>query len=420
MSEGRISAPARDALTPRQREVMELIAAGKTNFEIAQHLGVSLEGAKYHVSEILAKLGVDSREEAVATWQSGERRWRWPRMRILVPAAAGIAALAFTAVLLLALLQDDDPTPTGEPEAWLAWVPESTGESSPLHVVRGSDPSAEVRRFDDLYYRVPAWSGDGEHLAAWGFDPEFESSAQLVVFSRDGWDRKQVEFDGSAGRLSWSPDGQTLLHLGPDEITVYATDLRVTETIAYRSSSGIPFGKAAAWSPDSERFVLASHGTLSVVARDGETTTVDIPDEPSSLREGYVLGPTPANLYWESDSAFVVVTPPLEDGGASSLGEYMRWIFEQDGDVWKRTEIRPDPGYPDSAVPSDPTANGFYQGRTTDGGSAVFSTMRLFDPDEIESEIWVDGEVHHAFVLPVRGGGPSGRGDWYDVVVARD
>ncbi|MEX1102877.1 MAG: helix-turn-helix transcriptional regulator, partial [Dehalococcoidia bacterium] len=73
--------PPRDALTPRQREVMRLIAAGKTNFEIAQHLGVSLEGAKYHVSEILARLGVDSREEAVAAWHSGERRWRWARMR---------------------------------------------------------------------------------------------------------------------------------------------------------------------------------------------------------------------------------------------------------------------------------------------------------------------------------------------------
>jgi DNA-binding CsgD family transcriptional regulator len=417
MSEGRISAPARDHLTPRQREVMELIAAGKTNFEIAQHLGVSLEGAKYHVSEILAKLGVDSREEAVAAWQSGERRWRLPRMRVLVPAAAAIAALAVTAVLLLALLQDDDPTPTGDPEAWLAWVPESIGESSPLHVVRGSDPSAEVRRFDDLYYRLPAWSGDGEHLAAWGFDPELDSSAQLVVFSRDGWDRKQVEFEGNPGRLYWSPDGDVLLHVGPGIVTFYSPDLSVLREVQYPPSSNVPTDRVAAWSPDSEWFVLARYQAFSVVTRDGETSAVELPDEMSSTR--YLLGPSPENLYWESETSFVLVMPPAGQDSAS-LEEHVRWVFERNGDAWKRTEVRPGPGYPESTVPSNGRASGFYQGRSLDGGSSVFSTQRLSAPDDVESEIWVDGEVRQSFVLPVIGGGPSGRGRWYDVVVARD
>jgi DNA-binding CsgD family transcriptional regulator len=417
MSEGRISTPARDELTPRQREVMDLIAAGKTNFEIAQHLGVSLEGAKYHVSEILAKLGVDSREAAVAAWQSGERRWRWPRMRILAPAAAGIAALGITAILLLALLQNDDPSPTGEPEAWLAWVPESTGEESPLHVVRGSDPTRDFKRFDDLYYRVPAWSGDGEHLAAWGFDPEFESSAQLVVFSRDGWDREEVEFDGVPGRLSWSPDGEILLHLGVEVVTFYSPDLRVLREVEYPPSSYEPTDRVAAWSPDSERFVLARYQALSVVTRDGETSAVELPDEMASMR--YLLGPSPETLYWESEDSFVLIMPPPGEH-SFSVDEHFRWNFERDGDIWKRTGIRSGPGYPESTVPSDATPGGFYQGRSLDGGSSVFSTQRLSSPDDFESEIWVDGEVHQSFVLPVFGGGPSGRGRWYDVVVARD
>jgi len=56
--------------TPRQREVLDLIARGLTNAEIAERLDVTLAGAKWHVSEVLSKLGVDSREEAAAYWKA--------------------------------------------------------------------------------------------------------------------------------------------------------------------------------------------------------------------------------------------------------------------------------------------------------------------------------------------------------------
>ncbi len=55
--------------TPRQREVLALLAADKTNGEIADELAVSLAGAKWHVSEIMSKLGADSREEAAEYWR---------------------------------------------------------------------------------------------------------------------------------------------------------------------------------------------------------------------------------------------------------------------------------------------------------------------------------------------------------------
>ena len=60
----------KDELTPRQHEVLGLIAAGKTNPEIAERLGITLDGAKFHVREILGKLEVDSREEAAAWWRA--------------------------------------------------------------------------------------------------------------------------------------------------------------------------------------------------------------------------------------------------------------------------------------------------------------------------------------------------------------
>jgi DNA-binding CsgD family transcriptional regulator len=58
-------------LTPRQWEVLALIREGLTDREIALRLGISLDGVKFHVSEILGKLGVTSRNEA-ARW-AGER-----------------------------------------------------------------------------------------------------------------------------------------------------------------------------------------------------------------------------------------------------------------------------------------------------------------------------------------------------------
>ncbi len=55
-----------DALTARQKEVLNLIATGLLNKEIADRLYISERTVKFHVSEILAKLGAGNRTEAVA------------------------------------------------------------------------------------------------------------------------------------------------------------------------------------------------------------------------------------------------------------------------------------------------------------------------------------------------------------------
>ena len=59
--------PARLGLTAREFEVLRLVAAGRSNREIASELFISVKTASVHVSNILGKLGATSRGEAAAT-----------------------------------------------------------------------------------------------------------------------------------------------------------------------------------------------------------------------------------------------------------------------------------------------------------------------------------------------------------------
>ncbi|WP_010632040.1 LuxR C-terminal-related transcriptional regulator [Sporolactobacillus vineae] len=64
MKKGHAAAP-HEELTRREMEVLLLVARGKTNQEIADELFISLKTVKVHVSNILSKLGVQDRTQAV-------------------------------------------------------------------------------------------------------------------------------------------------------------------------------------------------------------------------------------------------------------------------------------------------------------------------------------------------------------------
>lgn len=91
--------PHPDVLTPREWEVLALLRRGLTNQQIADRLGISRDGAKYHVAEIMSKLRVGSRAEAAA-WRPERRSIR---ARIIAALGGARLATAFAATALAAV-----------------------------------------------------------------------------------------------------------------------------------------------------------------------------------------------------------------------------------------------------------------------------------------------------------------------------
>lgn len=65
-----LDAPGRETLTPRELQVLELIAQGHSNRAISETLFISVKTTSVHVSNILAKLDASSRTQAAALWHS--------------------------------------------------------------------------------------------------------------------------------------------------------------------------------------------------------------------------------------------------------------------------------------------------------------------------------------------------------------
>jgi DNA-binding CsgD family transcriptional regulator len=115
-------------LTKRQQQVLDLLVRGYSNPQIADALGISLDGAKWHVSEVMAKLGAESRQGAAERWRRHQRFGARVRrgLRALVPAAlwakvavAGavlvIGAGAFSVVISLGPSRGSTPRTAGAP-----------------------------------------------------------------------------------------------------------------------------------------------------------------------------------------------------------------------------------------------------------------------------------------------------------------
>jgi hypothetical protein len=150
--------------------VLSLVREGLSNPQIGERLGISADAAKYHVSEILSKLGVATREEAAAwqpepaevevlrpAWARALGRW-WPAL-----AWAGAAAVLIGVGLLLlgVLLTNGDDggsvTETGTGTATAT----STATQRPASVPISIGDSIDVPENMELIIETGCWSCDG-------------------------------------------------------------------------------------------------------------------------------------------------------------------------------------------------------------------------------------------------------------------
>jgi len=134
--------------------VLALLREGLSDQAIAGRMGISLDGAKYHVREILSKLGVSSRHEAAA-WERQEPvpARRWLGLPLLAPfaGALGIPVLAEVAEPL------DGPFLSAVAEAARgAGVSSSARTVSPYRSRSNVRPSARLPANSTAIQRIPA------------------------------------------------------------------------------------------------------------------------------------------------------------------------------------------------------------------------------------------------------------------------
>lgn len=146
-------------LTARELEVLHLIRVGLTNDEIAERLTITSDGVKYHVSQILSKLGVSSRHEAVAAVFRERRQSWWERalastaLRIATGGVA-VVVIAFVVLLVFGVLRSGS-----------ADRPDISGLT--VESVLGSVQQAATKPGQVLHTRVDVGIGEGggDHYA---------------------------------------------------------------------------------------------------------------------------------------------------------------------------------------------------------------------------------------------------------------
>jgi DNA-binding CsgD family transcriptional regulator len=137
-------------LSPRQREILDLVAEGRTSKEIAVILGISESTVNWHLANAFERLGASSRAEAVAIAMRSNgndhvneprgparfpaARFGWPRLVAIALAIAVAGALLGGAAV--ATFRLGVPAPTDVPSASPASSPGSP-TSSPASGTRG-------------------------------------------------------------------------------------------------------------------------------------------------------------------------------------------------------------------------------------------------------------------------------------------
>ncbi|HSP55164.1 MAG TPA: LuxR C-terminal-related transcriptional regulator [Dehalococcoidia bacterium] len=201
-----------DDLTAREREVLDLVRLGLTNDEIAGRLGITEAGIKYHVSQILSKLGVTTREEAVAVALAPRRHW-WAALPLAAKAVGVVlmvAALAGLALLAWGVLRTSGDIAGSDGE--IVFVSDRSGDHEIWVVDADGENLRQVSELPPMNFD-PALSPDGRTIV-FVHSPGGDESAELYLMKSDGSDARQLTHTPSSWEKSPSflPDGQTIVY----------------------------------------------------------------------------------------------------------------------------------------------------------------------------------------------------------------
>ena len=288
-------------LTPREREVLDLLRSGLTNQEIAVRLSISPDGAKYHVSEIIGKLGVRSRYEASA-WPKRPPWWMgavaplgmlWRRLGWLpqiAAASAGIAVTAGLGFLIWGLLRTNSDGPSTLPDNTVAAIDRVsfargetvTGSGAGFYFIDPATGETEgwvMTRLNTQSFPVIGMSADGRYVlypcqnhapdnSTVSCDPN-ATTADPIWFYFDTQSGERTRLPDDMEYRSLSPDGKTVLALQGDMFLLTdIPDIGNTRLLPPTGEAYVEY-----WSPQSDALVISSQqGTVLVETASGETT----------------------------------------------------------------------------------------------------------------------------------------------------
>jgi DNA-binding CsgD family transcriptional regulator/WD40 repeat protein len=324
--------------TPRQRQVLDLLAARHTNGEIAAALGISLDGAKWHVSEVMTKLGTNSRDEAAEYWRAYNRLpLRFSRLvrgmvaglalrKLAIGAGvAGLVAVAALGALSLANLGGDDsePAPTDDtpsptvgtstPQATTTatQIAPPSGTPEPLVPIDvpngGTVPTDNGLLYVDLdtgemtfwpmpgtSYYAPSVSRDGRWVVWTAGDGVHDSGVHLL--DTETANDRLVEAGTSAildARVS--PDGRFVIARGDSRLFLIES-----ESMATVADAPLPGASPNGWAE------FARDGSVAVAFGPSPATpsVVVLHPDGSSFAADAATWP----LRWSPDSEYLAVT----------------------------------------------------------------------------------------------------------------
>jgi DNA-binding CsgD family transcriptional regulator len=344
--------PHPDILTPREWQVLDLLRQDLTNEQIAQRLDISYATAKYHVAEIISKLGVQTREQAAA-WQPKALPW-WQRALAWVPrralplagAAGGLAALAVlagSAVMLWAtrdgqelpaVAQISSPTPnaltTPSQISAPTPAPAPTVFSLPTEQLSYVGPNGDIRLVNpdgsENQVLVPDacdgdvnpqafildWSPSGDYLA-YICQPGNEGPTLIVV---DDFGAQVLKLNGIF-RALWSPDGSTLAFQegagGVANNQIISASVSITRVADWNPQKVVEDGQLMAWLKP-ESLILARNFVLRDFQIEYEAWELSLADGTQQRLPRFDEAPL---QFWNSPAGDTVVlpVPPQGEGG---------------------------------------------------------------------------------------------------------